>query len=64
MYISVPLENHELFAEVKDGKLISLREPSIPDYNEHPEKCLYFIQRIVEAIKSQKEIEPENKGGS
>jgi len=65
MNISVPLKNgHELFAEIKDGELIGLKEPDITDFNQYPDKCLYFIQQIVEAIKSQKEIEPENKGGS
>ncbi|GAJ21621.1 unnamed protein product, partial [marine sediment metagenome] len=36
----------------------------ITDFNQYPDKCLYFIRQLVEAIKSQKEMEPENKGGS
>ena len=53
MNISVSLgEDRELFAEIKEGELIGIKEPTIPDINEYPDACLRFMQLIVDAIKT------------
>lgn len=51
MNISIQLEKgRELFAEIRNGQLEGIRHPNISDFNKYPEKCLYFVEQVVEHI--------------
>lgn len=54
--LHIIIEGEEYLADITNGQLVKYRGPDIKDINAFPDKCLYFVQSVVDEIKRQREM--------